>query len=310
MTTTTHTQDQVETVRAFNRFWTRQIGVLQADLLDTDFSLPEARIIFELANRSPCSAVDLHQILKLDTGYLSRLTNGLKAQGLIESVPDERDGRRQLLNLTPQGHAAFNDLDSRSRAQVAEMLDQVPTGDVGRLLAAMTTIRTLLDGDAPSPAYVLRPPRSGDLGWVVQRHGILYDAEYGWDQTFEALVASVVGNYLVDHDPHREACWIAERDGEPVGSVFCCRRDDHTAQLRLLLVEPSARGLGIGSRLVEECIGFARRSGYDQIVLWTNDVLVDARRLYESAGFELTEEEAHHSFGHDLIGQYWALPLR
>jgi DNA-binding MarR family transcriptional regulator/GNAT superfamily N-acetyltransferase len=302
--------DQVETVRGFNRFWTRQIGVLQAGLLQTSFSLTEARVLFELAHRAPCDATALRDVLDLDSGYMSRVVTGLKAQGLVGSRPDATDARRQLLDLTSAGRGALEDLDARSRAQVGEMLVGLSEWDRDRLLGAMGVIRSLLDPEVRAPAYVLRPPRAGDFGWVVRCHGFLYTVEHAWDHTFEALVARVVADYVEHHDPRVEACWIAERSGEPVGSVFCCRRDETTAQLRLLLVEPSARGLGIGARLVEECLTFARRAGYERIVLWTSDVLVSARRIYEAAGFELTGSEAHRSFGHDLIGQDWMLQLR
>lgn len=299
----------VAAVREFNRFWTRQIGVLQAGLLDTDYSLTEARVLFEIAQRDATDASELREVLDLDAGYLSRVLRGLKERGLVDARPSEADARRHLLRLTETGEEEFRELDRRSAREVEAMLEPLAERERRRLTGCMAAIHGLVAGRSTSPSFVIRPPLPGDLGWVIQRHGALYAEEYGWDETFEALVARIVADFAGDHDPRREAAWIAERDGEPAGSVFCCRKDDETAKLRLLLVEPHARGLGIGSRLTEECIRFARRVGYRRMVLWTNDVLVSARRIYEAAGFTLAGEEAHHSFGHDLVGQDWELDL-
>jgi DNA-binding MarR family transcriptional regulator/GNAT superfamily N-acetyltransferase len=300
----------VAAVRSFNRFWTAQIGVLDAGLVETPYSLTEARVLYELAQADETDLLALRRRLALDSGYLSRIMSRFKADGLVETEASRADGRRQVIRLTPAGQAAFAVLDARSADVVRAQLEGLGTEGRRRLVAAMAAIEDVFSSvEAPQP-YVIRSLRAGDLGWVVHRHGVLYAQEYGWDATFEALVARVVADYVDHHNPRREDAWIAEVDGEPVGCVFCIRRDDRTAQLRILLVEPKARGLGIGARLVEECIRFARRAGYDEMVLWTNDVLVSARRIYEAAGFTLVEEEAHHSFGHDLMGQTWRLDLR
>lgn len=301
--------DRVTTVRGFNRFWTNKIGLLRKGLLDTPFSLTEARVLFELAQSPATELADLRRRLDLDAGYLSRVVSRLKDQGLITSERSPSDGRRQLLQLTESGRETFAELDRRSAAEIGSMLDGLTEEGQRRLVAAMETIQQVFDVPPRQRAYVIRPLRAGDLGWVVHRHGVIYAEEYGWDQTFEALVARIVADYVDNHDPRRHNAWIAELDGEPVGCVFCVDRAEQTAQLRILLVEPKARGLGIGSRLVEECIRFARRAGYRRMVLWTNDVLVSARRIYEAFGFTLEEEEHHHSFGHDLVGQYWSLDL-
>ena len=303
--------DEVPAVRAFNRFWTQQIGLLQAGLVDTPYSLTEARVLFEVAQREATDLADLRGALQLDAGYLTRVVGRLKDAGLITTRRSPDDGRRQVIRLTERGRAEFGMLDARSSDATAAMLEGVPAADRRRLVAAMATIEGLL---APRPsepprAYLLREPGPGDLGWMVQRNAAIYAAEYGWDQSYEALVARIVADFAHHHEPARERAWIAEMDGEPVGCVLCVRRDDETAQLRILLVDPAARGLGIGARLVEECIRFARNAGYRSLVLWTNDVLVSARRLYEAAGFELVDEDAHHSFGHDLGGQTWRLDL-
>lgn len=302
-------QGRIAAVREFNRFWTKRIGLLRRGLLDTRFSLTEARVIFELAQAPSTELADLRSRLDLDAGYLSRVVGRLKDQELVETERSPSDGRRRVLRLTTSGREAFADLDRRSATEIGDMLATLTEEDQGRLIGAMGTIRDLIEPPGEPRPYVIRPLRPGDLGWVVHRHGVLYNQEYGWDQTFEALVARIVADYVDDHDPRRHDAWIAELDGEPVGCVFCVDRDEETAQLRILLVEPKARGLGIGSRLVGECLEFARRAGYRRMVLWTNDVLVSARRIYEAYGFRLVEEESHHSFGHDLVGQYWSLDL-
>ncbi|ROT33109.1 helix-turn-helix domain-containing GNAT family N-acetyltransferase [Micromonospora sp. HM5-17] len=297
--------DQVTTVREFNRFYTRIIGLLDEGLLHTPYSLTEARVIFELAQRGPTDVADLRRDLSLDAGYLSRILARFTGNGLVTRVRSPQDARRQVVTLTETGRAAYEMLNERSDAQVVALLSGLSETARRQLVEAMRTIRTVL-GPTPTPrAYLLRALRPGDAGWVVHRHGARYAEEYGWDDSFEALVARIVADYLTDRDPRRENAWIAELDGEPVGCVFCVRRDDAVAQLRLLLVEPHARGLGIGSRLVDECLRFARAAGYREIMLWTNDVLTDARRIYEKAGFELRDQAPHHSFGHDLVEQTW-----
>jgi DNA-binding MarR family transcriptional regulator/GNAT superfamily N-acetyltransferase len=307
-------KDELETrtdaIRRFNRFFTRQIGVLREGLLHSPYSLTEARILFEIAHRKGLTASDLSRELGLDPGYLSRILARLEQQGLIDKVRSETDARQRLLSLTPNGKDAFSLLDNRSREEVAEMLSDLSEGDQRRLLEAMKTIESILDkGFKFSEPFFLRPHEPGDMGWVLHRHGVLYAQEYGWDERFEALVAQIVADFVNNYDPAEERCWIAEMNGEIVGCVFVVKDSDTVAKLRLLLVEPKARGLGLGTRLVEECIRFARRSGYKTLTLWTNSVLDAARRIYEKQGFKLVEEEKHHSFGHDLLGQNWELAL-
>jgi DNA-binding MarR family transcriptional regulator/GNAT superfamily N-acetyltransferase len=301
----------VADVRAFTRFYTAVIGVLDEGLLGTPYSVTEARVLFELAQSDATDVADLRRGLRLDSGYMSRIAARLEADGLVTRAASGRDARRQVLALTPRGREVFADLDARSADQVAHLLDKLGVADQERLVTAMGTVRSLLgaaQGDglaATARTVVLREPGPGDLGWVVARHGSVYAAEYGWNTEFEGLVARIVADYAAGHDPRREAAWIAELDGEPVGCVFCVARDDTTAQLRILLVDPAARGLGIGARLVAECLRFATAAGYESMMLWTNDVLVSARRIYEAAGFRLVDEEPHHSFGQDLVGQVW-----
>lgn len=302
--------ESVSEVRSFNRFYTNVIGVLQEHLLQSPYSLTEVRVMFELAQRGETDLVVLRRDLGLDAGYLSRIIARLEAEALATRRRSPDDGRRQLLILTTKGRRAFAALDRRSAREVSALLGRLGEDEQRRLLGAMAAIRSLL-GDHPPAAgtLVLRPPRPGDLGWVVARNGALYAQEQGWNEHYEALVARIVADYAAEHDPRREAAWIAELDGAPVGSVFCVRRDDDTAQLRLLLVDPSARGRGVGSRLVDECLRFARQAGYRRMVLWTNDVLAAARRIYERAGFELTAEEPHTDFGRATHSQTWARDL-
>jgi DNA-binding MarR family transcriptional regulator/GNAT superfamily N-acetyltransferase len=300
----------VDAVRAFNRFYTRRIGVLEEGYLESSFSLVQARVLYELAHRSQPTATEISRELGLDTGYLSRILRGFERTGLVEKRPSARDGRRRLLSLTASGFEAFAPLDTRSRAETEAMLRNLSPAAQVRLIGAMGAITTLLDDEGDGAAtYLLRPHRPGDMGWVVQQHGVLYAQEYGWDETFEALVAEIVAGFIRHFDPERERCWIIERDGENVGSVFLMahREREGVGQLRLLLIEPSARGLGLGRRLVEECTRFARQVGYHTVTLWTNDVLVSARRIYEAAGFHLVHEERHQSFGQDLVGQTWEM---
>jgi DNA-binding MarR family transcriptional regulator/GNAT superfamily N-acetyltransferase len=300
----------VSAVRAFNRFWTNEIGALQAGLLETQFSLTEARILFELAQQETIEASELRRRLRIDSGYLSRILGRLESGELLTTTPSPIDRRRRTISLTRKGKAAFRDLDARSAAQARTLLTPLKESDRRRVIGAMRAIQETLGEGAAPLAYVLRPPHAGDFGRVVEMHGRLYADEYGWDSSFEALVARIVADYAEGHDPRRECAWMAEIDGEPVGCVFCTKKDEDSAQLRLLLVAPSARGLGIGRRLVEECIQFARAAGYVRIVLWTNDVLTAARRLYERAGFRLVTQDPHRSFGHELTGQIWELDLR
>ncbi|MEP7301647.1 MAG: helix-turn-helix domain-containing GNAT family N-acetyltransferase [Caldimonas sp.] len=306
-------------VRRFNRFYTRRIGVLHERLADTRFSLAESRLLWEFAHRERTTAAELARELDLDPGYLSRLLRRLKEGKLIRSTRSADDARHLHLSLTAAGKRAFAPLDRHSEAGVAALL--APLGEAGqrRLLEAMATVEALLDAATPRTAapWLLRPPHSGDIGWVVERHGALYAGEYAWDLRFEALVARIAADFVDRFDPAREACWIAERGGSNVGCVFLVQaRDDaaaepvtDTAQLRMLLVEPAARGLGIGARLVEECERFARARGYRRIVLWTNSVLLAARAIYTRAGYTLVRSEPHQSFGQQLVGETWELPL-
>lgn len=305
-------QQRVETVRRFNRFYTQQIGVLQEGLLDSPFSLTEARVIYELAHHEQTTATHLGQELGLDAGYLSRILRRIQKRGLIEKRPSEADARQNLVSLTEQGQEAFAQLNAASRGEIEAMLSEFTEEEQHRLIQAMHTIEELLAAPPEHRVpYILRPHQSGDMGWVVHRHGVLYNQEYGWDETFEALVAEIVAQFIQNYDPKRERCWIAEKDGENVGSVFLVKHPERegVANLRLLLVEPKARGLGIGKRLVHECTRFARQVGYRKITLWTNNVLHAARHIYEQEGYELVHEEPHHSFGHDLGGETWELEL-
>jgi DNA-binding MarR family transcriptional regulator/GNAT superfamily N-acetyltransferase len=299
----------VATVRAFNRFWTARISLLDAGLLDTAYSLTEARVIFELARHAQQDLADLRRAVDIDSGYVSRIMGRFRADGLVAVQPSAGDGRRQVVQLTAAGRQVFEDLNERSAAQIGALLESLTTEDRRRVVAAMATIRQIFVGVTGPRPYVIRPLRPGDLGWVVQRHGVAYADDYGWDQTFEALVARIVADFVDGYVAGRENAWIAELDGEAVGCVFCVRRDDQTAQLRILLVDAKARGIGIGTRLVDECVRFARRAGYRRVRLWTNHVLVSARRIYDAAGFRLVDEQPHHSYGHDLVGQTLELVL-
>jgi len=301
---------RVDAVRRFNRLYTRRIGALRAGLLDSPFSLAEARLLYELAHRDRPAAAELARDLGLDAGYLSRLLRGLERRRLISRERSRSDARQSLLSLTAAGRRTFATLDTRSNAEVRAMLGKLSDAGQRRLVEAMRDVERLL-GAAPEPKvpYLLRPHRPGDMGWVVHRHAALYAQEYGWDERFEALVATIVAKFIDNFDPQRERCWIAERDGEIVGSVFLVTKSPTVAQLRMLYVEPGARGLGIGKRLVDECERFAREKGYRKIVLWTNSILHAARHIYEAAGYRLVAEEPHHSFGHRLVGQTWELKL-
>ncbi|SJM35273.1 bifunctional helix-turn-helix transcriptional regulator/GNAT family N-acetyltransferase [Mesorhizobium delmotii] len=303
-------KERIDAVRGFNRFYTRQIGLLDEGLLNSAFSLTEARVLYELAHRDGLTATDLARHLGLDPGYLSRLLKKFEERGLVERAATQADARRSSIALTPAGRAAFAPLNQGSHDQVAALLDRLPAQEQDRLVNAMQTVQRLLGESAePKVPYMLRPLQVGDIGWIIHRQGLLYAQEYGWDETYEALVAEILGAFVKSFDPKWERSWIAEREGDVVGSVFVVRQSDAVAKLRLLYVEPSARGFGIGRRLVEECIGFARAKGYKTLTLWTNDVLTSARRIYEAAGFKLADEERHHAFGKDLVGQNWNLEL-
>jgi DNA-binding MarR family transcriptional regulator/GNAT superfamily N-acetyltransferase len=303
------TEAAVAAVRGFNRFYTNVIGLLRGKYLDTPYSLTEARLLFELAQRDTSEVTDLRRMVDIDPGYLSRILARFEADGLITRRRSTTDGRRQVIELADTGRSVVAGLDARSAGQTRGMLAAVRDEDRRRLLDAMRVITETLTGSAPPRGYLLRPPQPGDMGWVVQRNAALYAQEFGWDTSYEAMVARIVADYVDHSEPGAEAAWIAEVDGTPAGCVFCVRENASTARLRLLLVEPWARGLGIGARLVEEVLWFARQAGYSQVTLWTNDVLADARRIYQRAGFSLDNESRHHSFGKDLTGQNWSRPL-
>ncbi|MFE1956858.1 GNAT family N-acetyltransferase [Streptomyces sp. NPDC059479] len=313
----------VQEVRAFNRFYTNLIGALDySKHLYTPFTLTESRVLYELAHASRTDAADLRAELSLDAGYLSRLLTKFERDGLVGRAPSEQDSRRRRITLTPRGREAAALLDERSREAVGSLLSRVEPELRPQLTDALRTVRDILGAGRPGPAHrdgpILRDPVPGELGWIVQRHGALYAAEYGWNTEFEGLVAGIVADFARDHDSRLERVWIAELDGGPVGSVMCVRDDGpetrdaepHTARLRLLLVEPGARGHGLGERLVGTVVEFAREAGYRELTLWTNDVLAAARTLYQRAGFTLVAEKPHHSYGADLVGQDWRLPLR
>jgi DNA-binding MarR family transcriptional regulator/GNAT superfamily N-acetyltransferase len=303
--------DPVQTVRRFNRFYTRQIGVLQEHLLQSPFSLTEVRVLYELAHREHVTAAELCQDLGLDRGYLSRMLQNFETQGLIKTDVSAKDRRKVLLALTGKGRKVFSPLERRSSDEVSSMLSKLSPVQREKLLASMREIEGLLGPSAQSVVpYILRLHRPGDMGWVVQRHGELYWREYGYDDRFEALVAGIVAEFIEKFDHARERCWIAERGGVNVGSVFVVRKSETVAKLRLLLVEPSVRGLGIGKRLVEECIQFARHVGYKKIMLWTQSELAAARGIYQKAGFQLVGEEKHCSWSRkDLVAETWELKL-
>lgn len=307
----TQVEQNIHAVRAFNRFYTRQIGALREGLLKSPFSLTELRVLYEVAHRNQPTATELCQQLGLDPGYLSRILRGLEKRGLVRKSASPADGRQSLLELTPRGKETFATLDARQSEEVATMLRQIPSAKQGRLVQAMRVIETMLgNGPESKTSYILRPQQPGDMGWVVHRHGVLYAQEYGYDETFEALVAEIAAKFIQHFDPKRERCWLAEKDGEIVGSVFLVKKTQTVAKLRLLLVEPSARGLGIGKRLVDECVRFARQVGYKKMVLWTQSELPAARHIYREAGFRLVQEKKHQSWGRDdLVSQIWELKL-
>jgi DNA-binding MarR family transcriptional regulator len=305
---------RIDTVRRFNRFYTRQIGVLHEGWLSSPFSLTEARVLYELAHREKPTATEVAIELGLDAGYLSRILSGFEKRGLVEKTPSEADGRQTLLALTKEGSKAFAPLEAGTIEQVGAMIESLAESDRGRLIGAMQTIQKLLgvdgeSGHAAKTPYLLRPNQPGDMGWVVHRQGVLYAQECGYDETFEALAAEIVAKFIQHYDAKRERCWIAERDCEIVGSVFLVARSKTVARLRLLYVEPAARGLGIGARLVSECVRFARQAGYKKVKLWTQSELDAARHIYKKAGFHVVEKTRHHSFSKDLVAETWELVL-
>jgi DNA-binding MarR family transcriptional regulator/GNAT superfamily N-acetyltransferase len=300
---------RVAAVRRFSRFYTRVIGALREGLLQSRFSLAEARVLYELAHRDEPTATELGRDLEMDAGYLSRMLQAFERDGLLARSASGTDRRQNMLSLTAAGADAFAPLDARSRAEVGALLAGLSEPAQSDLIAAMQRIEALLGTSRP-PAWLLRQHRPGDIGWVIARHGALYADEYAFDHRFEALVAQVAGGFLAEHDPARERCWIAERDGVNAGSVFLVRKSDDMAKLRLLIVEPTARGLGIGRRLVAECIGFARQAGYCGITLWTNDILLAARAIYQQVGFRLVASRPHSDFGPPCVGEDWELTLR
>ena len=304
----------VEAVRRFNRFYTRRIGVLHPSYLGTPFPLPQARVLYEIGQRSECTASELGTDLDIDLGYLSRLLQGLKRHRLVQGQPATHDARQVRLTLTPKGRKAFAALDGSSRRAMGEMLAPLTSGQRSALVGALGTVEAVLEPQAAKDEITLRAHGPGDMGWVVERHGVLYQQAYGWGALFEALVADIVAKFLRDFDPKRERCWIAERrihhHVERVGSVFVVADGRTSAKLRLLLIEPPARGQGLGKRLVEECIAFARKAGYRKLVLWTHDNLTAARAIYTKLGFRLLKSEPHRQFGVPVVGEYWELPLR
>lgn len=305
--------EAIAAVRRFSRFYTRSLGLFGEGLLGSPYSMAEARVIYELANRDQPKARDLIRDLGLDPGYLSRILKRLEEQGLLARSPDQADARANRLALTPTGSQAFHALDTASRAQVGELLAPLGKADRTRLAAAMATVEALLapaaGGRTGAGEIAIRRHQPGDIGAVIAGHARLYHEEYGWDVTFEALVAEIAAKFINGHDPARERAFIAEHAGEVVGSAFIVRDTDETAKLRLVYVERRMRGTGLGKRLVREAIQFARETGYRRLTLWTNDILHAARRIYETEGFHLVSEESHHSFGKDLVGQYWELEL-
>ncbi|MES2949480.1 MAG: helix-turn-helix domain-containing GNAT family N-acetyltransferase [Pseudomonadota bacterium] len=305
------TDKHIKAVRGFNRFYTRRIGVLNP-YLGSDLSLTEVRVLYELAHRDQPTATELARDLELDMGYLSRILRRFEAKHWLAREPSPADARQSLLALTPAGHTAFAPLQQKSRDEAAALLVPLADGDRQQLVAAMNSVQRLLDptfGTGKTPVALLRDPLPGDMGWVVQQHGEIYAREYGWNTEFEALVADIVAQYVRQHQPEWERCWMAELDGERVGSVFVVRKSKTVAQLRMLILTPKARGLGLGARLTDECINFARSKGYKKMVLWTNSCLGAARDIYAKRGFELVKSEAYEGFGQRLVGETWELTL-
>ena len=301
--------DRIQSVRQFNRFYTKQIGVLRRGLLSSPFSLTEVRVMYELASGECKTAAHLITKLDLDPGYVSRVLRDFRGKGLVQRSRSDHDGRQNLLRLTHKGREEFAKLNSRQNREVRAMLTRLPAEERDQLVQSMQSIHRLLEGAPLSSAYVLRSHRAGDMGWVLEKHAVLYAREYGWDQRFEALVAGIIADFIKGFDRDRARCWIAEIDGQLVGSVFLVKKSSAVSKLHLLLVEPEARGRGIGKRLVDECIAFARRAGYRKMTLQTNNVLQAARRIYEKAGFKLVEAKRHQHYGRGLVGETWELGL-
>jgi DNA-binding MarR family transcriptional regulator/GNAT superfamily N-acetyltransferase len=300
---------QVNAIRAFNRFYTRRIGVLDG-MASSPFSLAEARVLYELANRRQPTATDIRKELGLDAGYMSRMLRDFERQKFVMRERSKRDERQRFLSLTSKGRSAFAPLNARSNRDVAAMLEDLSPPERKQLVDSVQTVRRLLGDMAEAKtSYLLRPHQPGDMGWIVHRQAILYADEYGWDGTYEALAAEIVAQFIKNYDPKRERAWVAEKDGERVGAVFVSKGSDQIVRLRLLHVEQQARGLGIGKRLVEECIRFARQAGYQKMTLWTQSILHAARHIYKKAGFQIVHEEKHHSFGKDLTAETWELIL-
>lgn len=302
--------ETADRIREFNRTWTEVLGLLEQGLLETEHSLAEARVIFELAQRDDWQRLELRNRLGMDASFLTRVITRLEGDGLVSSRPSDSDGRAVVLYLTEQGRRAFGVLNERSASQITEMVAPLTAAQRSQVTEAMTVVAQSIRPGSSGRRVEFRPLGPGDMGWVIERHGAIYADEFGWDSDFEALVARIVADFHTDFTPGREQAWIAEVDGARAGCVFCCERDTDTAQLRILLVEPWARGLNLGRTLVDHCIDFAHAAGYSRMMLWTNDVLVSARRIYEAAGFELVDQEKHDSFGHHLVGQTWERTLR
>lgn len=305
--------NRIDAIRRFNRFYTRRVGALQPQYLGGPYSLPQARVLYELGQRGECTASELGADLDLDLGYLSRLVQGLKRGGLVQGEAAREDARRVRLTLTARGRKVFQQLDARSRDEVGAMLSKLGATEQARLVGALQTVEGVLESKTDSAvtlrSLTLRSHKPGDMGWVIGAHGRLYAEEFGWDERFEALVAGIAKDFVERLDPGRERCWMADMGGEPVGCVFLVKKSKTVAQLRLLIVEPRARGIGLGRRLVEECIAFARAKGYRKLVLWTQSNLAAARHIYQSAGFRLVEKQPHRDFGVRLTGEYWELSL-
>lgn len=300
----------VNSIRQFNRFYTKQIGLLNEYLLKSPFSLTEARILYELAQRENSNSAQLSAELNLDAGQLSRMLRDFESRGLIEKIRSETDARQTLLRLTAKGITEFQALNAQSSMQIEAMLNNLSADQQKRLVIAMSEIEKILSGNKPEDkSFILRNPSAGDFGWVVQKNGEVYAEEYNWDEEYEGLVAGIVAEFIKNFDAKRERCWIAEKDGANIGAVFLVKKDETTAKLRLLIVDPKARGLGVGKRLVEECTRFAKKAGYKKITLWTNSVLSAARHIYEKEGYKVVKTEPHHSFGKDLVGETWELEL-
>ena len=300
--------DTVAAVRSFNRFYTRQIGILHEGLARSPYSLTQVHVLFEIARQPGISATAVRELLHLDAGYLSRILQGFEEQGLLSRTTSEADARRSELSLTAKGRRIFTRLNDSAQAEVSAMMNTLPEPDQRRLVQAMDTIRGILEAPARKD-FALRTHRPGDIGWVIQRHGEIYFAEHGWDERFEAIVAGIAAKFIETFNPRQERCWIAERDGERLGSIFAVRHSATEAKLRLLLVEPHARGCGIGRRLVQECIDFTRKAGYRKLTLWTDDILTSARNIYRAAGFRIVKETPHQTFGIKLLGETWELTL-